>query len=157
MPWNRIEGAFLRCSQKLYVVAVSVTGNRALAEDAVHEALVSVVASGAQPADIEAYLCRSVRNQALRYRKDQQRWVGDPAEFLAVRDDASADPEQGVVLQELVGALERLSKDHSETVVMHVFGGMTFREIAELRELPLNTVTSWYRRAIAKLREEVTQ
>jgi RNA polymerase sigma factor (sigma-70 family) len=49
-------------------------------------------------------------------------------------------------------ALDTLPEDERETIVHHLYAGLTFREIAEMRDAPLGTVTSWYQRGIARLR-----
>jgi RNA polymerase sigma-70 factor (ECF subfamily) len=151
VPWKRIESAFHRCSHKLFVTALAVTGNRPLAEDAVHEALVAIVTSQAVPDNPEAYLCRCVRNQALRYVKDRRRYVTDVSEFLVT----DSDPESIALMHQVCRALDRLGVEQRETIVLHTFGGMSFREIAELQEISINTVASWYRRGIAALKDGV--
>jgi len=50
-----------------------------------------------------------------------------------------------------------LSEDESETIVQHLYGNLTFREIAEIREAPLGTITSWYQRGLEKLRAELEE
>ncbi|MGE0712529.1 MAG: RNA polymerase sigma factor [Planctomycetota bacterium] len=53
-------------------------------------------------------------------------------------------------------ALERLSEEQREVIVLAMWGGYTQREAAELLELPLGTVKSRQRAALAKLRDLVT-
>jgi RNA polymerase sigma factor (sigma-70 family) len=53
---------------------------------------------------------------------------------------------------ELPQLLTQLSEDERETIVLKVFDGMTFQEIADLREASSNTVASWYRRGMEKLK-----
>lgn len=158
MHWKEAEAVFNRCSRKLYVIAMGVTGNRRMAEDAVHEAILAVVSSGASPRNLEAYLCRCVRNEALRLAADRQRFVADVSEFLnGTVDTRTAEPEEEAFVRQVCEAMDALTRDQRETIVMHVFGGMTFREISEIRQTPLSTVTSWYRRGIASLRTGVLE
>ena len=45
-----------------------------------------------------------------------------------------------------------LSDDERETIVQHLYADLTFQEIADLRERPIGTIASWYRRGIEKLK-----
>jgi RNA polymerase sigma-70 factor, ECF subfamily len=49
--------------------------------------------------------------------------------------------------------LETLHPDHRITLVMRYYHEMTFDEIAEIMNKPMNTVKSWHHRALLKLRE----
>lgn len=156
MRWNKAEAVFNRCSRKLYIIAMGVTANRPMAEDAVHQALVSVLTTRPDPANLEAYLCRCVRNEALRSVTGQRRYIPDADEFLAETvESETPDPEAEAFLRQVCEAMRFLSQDQRETIVMHVFGGLTFKEISEVREAPLGTVTSWYRRGIDSLKNGV--
>lgn len=50
-------------------------------------------------------------------------------------------------------ALERLPPEQREVVTLKIWGDLTFREIAETLEVPLNTVASRYRYALERLKE----
>jgi len=52
----------------------------------------------------------------------------------------------------LKNALETLHPDHRSIIVMHYHEEMTFQEIANVIDKPMNTVKSWHRRALSKLR-----
>jgi RNA polymerase sigma-70 factor (ECF subfamily) len=49
-----------------------------------------------------------------------------------------------------------LPAEQREVLLLHVWGDLTFREIAEILDLPANTVASRYRYALAKLRRVLT-
>ena len=158
MRWKEMEAVFDRCGRKLYIIAMGVTGSRPMAEDAVHQALVAVLSSASNPENMEAYLCRCVRNEALRFVNGQKRFIPDADEFLTegIESD-SPDPEGEAFLRQVCEAMTYLPDDQRETIVMHVFGGLTFREISEVRGVPMGTVTSWYRRGIASLKKGVLE
>ena len=50
--------------------------------------------------------------------------------------------------------LARLPEEQREVIMLKVYAGLTFKEIAETLELSANTVASRYRYAIERLREE---
>jgi RNA polymerase sigma-70 factor (ECF subfamily) len=156
MRWKEIDAVFERSARKLYIIAMGVTGNRAMAEDAVHQALISVRSSDSVPRNPEAYLCRCVRHEALKAKAGRKKYVPDASEFLAEAVDSdSPRPEEDTIVQQVCDAMDALSSNQREAIVMHIFGGLTFREISEIREAPLGTVTSWYRRGMASLRTRV--
>jgi len=106
--------------------------------------------------DLKSYVFRAVRNAAL----DQLRNFGPPREPLPdyVFDPASgpaASVEDADFKRQVVELLARLSPDERETIVQHLYGDLTFQEIATLREAPLGTVVSWYRRGLEKLKRKL--
>jgi RNA polymerase sigma-70 factor (ECF subfamily) len=54
-------------------------------------------------------------------------------------------------------ALAGLPKDQAEVLVMKVWGGLTFGQIATALDVSANTIASRYRYAISKLREQLVE
>ena len=131
---------------ELYAYALSITRNREGAEDALHGAFASVLRQGKRPRELRPYMFRVVRNAALDLVRDDVRRNGKPL-FLA---EPAHEPRLALVLED---ALYGLNDDERETVVLKIYGRLTLREIAESRQVSINTVGSWYRRGIDKLRE----
>ena len=71
-------------------------------------------------------------------------------------DSAPSDPEQWLIASErralLNGALAELPYEQREVIVLHLQGGMTFREIAREQGASINTAVSRYRYGLDKLR-----
>ena len=90
---------------------------------------------------------RSARNEALRFlarRGQEARRQASAAELFleAASDDASRRD-----LAELVArGLDGLSSLEREVVELKIYGGLTFREIAQVIEAPLQTAASRYRK-----------
>jgi RNA polymerase sigma-70 factor (ECF subfamily) len=55
-----------------------------------------------------------------------------------------------------VKILETLHPDYRTTLIMRYHQEMTFDEIAQVMNRPMNTVKSWHHRALSKLRELLT-
>lgn len=99
--------------------------------------------------DGRSWLLTVARNHAANEYKKNRRTV-------AVSDDAlaaiggSSPPYDG-------GAFEALNRalgvDERKVVVLHVFWGFKHREIAKTLQMPIGTVTSKYKTAIAKMRQ----
>ena len=54
--------------------------------------------------------------------------------------------------EELETALAGLTTAEREILELHVYGGLTFREMAEVTETPPGNIATRYRSAVAKLR-----
>lgn len=136
--------------RQLYSYAVSITGNRESAEDAIHGVFERLLRRGGLPADLRPYVFRCVRNAALdsvrrtRLRRDS---IFDVAEAI----DPGGEPPS-FRLDEVDRWLQTLSPDERETIVLKIYNDFTFQQIAELRHVPLQTVASWYRRGLEDLR-----
>ena len=52
----------------------------------------------------------------------------------------------------MTNALARLPMEQRETIVLHLNGGMKFKEISQLQKMPLSTVQGRYRYGLDKLR-----
>ena len=154
-----LDRIYRECRQQLFTYALSIVRCPERAEDAIHEAFCKLIRLAPRTGDLKAYVFRSVRNAALdelrRHSAPARESVGDwivdpdpdPAEAAADRDFA----------RRVAAALLDLSEDERETIVLRVYGDLTFREIAELREAPLGTITTWYQRGIKKLRSLVEE
>ncbi len=126
------------------------------AEDALQETFLALLDRGRgvlSIASVEAYLLGIARHQAGRRRHARS------------RDDVRAD-ESEAGLESAGGSvapvspdgltcrryLSQLPPEQAEVVVLKVWYGLTFAEIAERMRQPSNTVASRYRYALEKLR-----
>jgi RNA polymerase sigma-70 factor (ECF subfamily) len=136
--------------QQLYTYAVSITGNRESAEDAIHSAFEHLLQRAFLPAELRPYAFRCVRNAALdglRRNKVRRDSIFDPS------DAQIGDPlHSGFGPGELEQWLLLLSPDEREAIVLKVYNDFSFQQISDLRDAPLPTVASWYRRGLEKLR-----
>jgi RNA polymerase sigma-70 factor (ECF subfamily) len=131
--------------------AKALTRNAEDAEDALQGAMVRVAAN---PRALTrawhpwAYLLRIVRNEALKivHRKRAEQFVSLVAEAWS-EDQLDEGDSRRFVRQ----ALERLPANQSEVVVLKIWEGMTFAEIAVVLEESPNTAASRYRYALQKL------
>lgn len=57
--------------------------------------------------------------------------------------------------QSVRDAVDELPEPQKQVLVMKLYGGLTFDEIAQANEEPLSTVASRYRRALEKLKDEL--
>ncbi len=134
--------------------ALSILRNRQDAEDVMHDAFLRIYqsASGYRPMGkpmgwtltIVRNLCYN-RFRAGRINED----IADYADLLPAKDD---DVTQRLVLQE---ALSILDFEERQIVILHALTGLKHREIAEILEMPVGTVTSKYKRSLKKMRDSM--
>jgi RNA polymerase sigma factor (sigma-70 family) len=131
-------------------------GRQLFTEDAIHEAFCRGFRLTHVPRNLKAYMFRSVRNAAIDQLRQKRKTSSLSEDYIF---DSSAGPsevaEQRQFKRRVAEALLKISEDERETIVQHLYADLTFQEIADLRERPIGTVTSWYRRGLAKLKEHL--
>lgn len=149
-----IESLYRQHGAALLLFASAITGERSRAQDAVHQVFLKLLAngnlSGAQ--DKKAYLFACTRNAVLNERKFQDRHEpleADAAWFSPPDRDLAGE-------RDLRRGLAALPNDQREIVVLHIWGDLTFAQIADLLRISPNTAASRYRYALRKLREEMS-
>jgi RNA polymerase sigma-70 factor (ECF subfamily) len=150
---------YMKYKDKLLTVAVSLLHDVYAAEDVLHDVFVSFAGSARRlelRVSLRNYLIISVVNRVHdRYRKKKHHTVElDKAGQIS---SDSHDPERSAVFSEevqlLTDALFQLPLEQRETIILHLNGGMKFKEIANIQHIPLSTVQGRYRYGIDKLRK----
>ncbi len=141
------------CADPLHHYLTARLGSRDAGADVVQSAFLRAVKSRRRFRGVEnpvAYLFQIARNEAARAAK-RNRNVGQPltADELFAADDVRGQQEDAEVV---TSALARLNAADRELVELKIFGGLTFREIADVAGLPQGTVATRYRRALESLR-----
>ena len=155
---HRSERAFFdTCWPVLWRTAYTVTGNRALAEDAAQAAIVSVFATldrfdATRP--LEPWIRRIATNAALselRRANRSRRLVHDGEPY------SDAPSSDAVAASELRREVGRLDDDHRLVVVLYYWLEYSIPDIAELLGIPQGTVASRRARALEKLRARLEE
>lgn len=157
--FNQLERLFASHHREFFVAALSVTRNGAAAEDVVHDALLAVAALDKPPENMKAYLFRVIRNKALLANKEAQRAesVGLELDYLNALSLKEFDGEQRLFLEQAIAKMESLEVNQQQVLLLKFFADLSFREIAEVMDCPLNTVSSWYRRGLQQLQENLNE
>lgn len=143
------------CGNQLHHYLVGRLGSRETADEVLQETFLRLARSHKRFALVEnpvAYAFTVARNEALRKRQRQGRERGFLSAVdlfeIAGRDDGQSRESAEVVAQ----ALSRVSEEQREVIELKIYGGLTFREIAEVTGVPQGTVATRYRAAIGRLR-----
>lgn len=158
---TELEDIYRENRQGLYALALSITRIPEEAEDAVHDAIMKLARKGIRPeGNFRAYVYTTVRNTALdklRYKKRRN----EQPESLFVTEQAITEttPEKNIATKErdthLRKMIDELPDKQKETLVMKIYGGLTFEQIAQALKEPLSTVSSRYARTLKSLKSEV--
>jgi RNA polymerase sigma-70 factor, ECF subfamily len=148
---DTIETLYRQHGSALLLFASAITGERSRAQDTVHQVFLKLIENGnlRHAENEKAYLFACVRNAALNDMKARQHDVAlddEPAWFAPPNQD---DAEE----LNLRRALCALPDDQRQVTILHLWGELTFSQIADLLSISSNTVASRYRYAIDKLRK----
>jgi RNA polymerase sigma-70 factor (ECF subfamily) len=133
--------------------------SRADAEDIVQDAFVRFWPRRRRVADAKAYLYRCVMRCAADWFRAQQR---RRARERAAARSPSQEHEplfrrhpQAAERQALIeAALSQLPPEQRDVLVLKIWAGLTFAQIARVLDVPQNTAASRYRYAIESLRKD---
>jgi RNA polymerase sigma-70 factor, ECF subfamily len=153
-PLEWLAGLYRQNRRQLYLIAWSVLRQPELAEDAVHAAFVGLARLAAPPREPRPYAFRAVRNAAVDLLAARARRREEPIEAAADPPATIAHQDAEQLVDAVRQAIERLEPAGREAIELHLKAGLTFQEIADLTGEPLSTVSSRYRRALARIREQ---
>jgi RNA polymerase sigma-70 factor (ECF subfamily) len=128
------------------------------AQDVVQEAYLRAIrfAGGFRGGDSRSWILAIVRNTAFTWLKSNRH--EPPSEFRETAHQEAADEtglEAGALRKAdtamIRAALEELNDEFREVIVMRDIEGLSYKEIAEVADIPIGTVMSRLARARAKL------
>lgn len=145
-------------------VAAALLVDHGGVEDVFHDVFVDFARSAGRfrlSGSLRGFLSVCVANRARDMNRSRQR---RPAADLAEASGRTASengPEQEALARERAAAIESalmaLPDEQREVLVLHLQGWMTFRQIAELREISVNTAVSRYRYGLQKVRSALEE
>jgi len=136
--------------------AVALTGNAALADDLVQDAIERAIRRSSQLRDLRrlpGWLRRILHNLYVdEIRRGRGR--GKEQDIAELADDLalSVAAYDGGAIREFVRALALLSLEHRQILLLAGLEEMNYREIAQELDIPIGTVMSRLARAREKLR-----
>jgi RNA polymerase sigma-70 factor (ECF subfamily) len=148
---------YQRYKQDLFLLALSLLRDAHGAEDTIQDVFTRFARNGSQfhlTGSLRSYLLVCVANRARNHFRNDQRHHRAESRY-AMPDDIE-EPEPRVIGNEQMAQLERamdhLSYEQREAVLLHTHGQMTFSAIAENLNVSVNTAKSRYRYGIENLR-----
>jgi RNA polymerase sigma-70 factor, ECF subfamily len=151
---------YTHTSAKLFGVCLRILRDRAEAEEALQEVYVKIwqradryVASNYSPISWLVAVARNHCLDMLRGRKPQSEEIDVALEVA----DAGPTPEDSAVdtgeRSRIDSCLAELEPDRADAVRGAYLDGYTYEELAARYKVPLNTMRTWLRRSLLRLRE----
>ena len=147
-------------SPKLFGVCLRILRDRAQAEDALQEIYIKIWrrAGGfaTDRASPMAWLVTIARNHAIDVIRARRPATVDIDEEFSLADPGP-DPESHALNtsdgRQIENCLSELEADRAQAVVAAYVEGSSYHELAEKYSVPLNTMRTWLRRSLMKLKE----
>ena len=166
--WRRGEeeafaALYARYRRPLFLYLLSLVGQVETAEDLLQETFVRLLrrrpgqVNGA--GSLRPYLATIARNQATDWARRQKRdtrarrAIGRDRLFAQKPSDATAE----LTAEEASELLWHLPPAQRETVILRIYLGCSFAQIARVTAVPLNTAVSRYRYGLEKIRDALQE
>jgi RNA polymerase sigma-70 factor (ECF subfamily) len=140
-------------------LAASMLADAAAAEDIVQDVFVrfaGLARTFRLTGSLKSYLATCVANAARNRLKAAARRSVTGLDVVGDLASEAESPERWVTYSEdfrrVRDGMGRLPAEQREVVTLHLYGDMTFREIAEFQQTSIKTVQSRYRYGLNKLR-----
>jgi RNA polymerase sigma-70 factor (ECF subfamily) len=147
-------------SAKLFGVCLRVLNDRSEAEEALQEVFVKVWTKADRFAVSElspiSWLVAVARNHAIDRLRTRKLPAADLDAAMEVADDRPSPETLAVAGGEsdrIYQCLDELEQDRAAAVRGAYLNGESYAELAERHSVPLNTMRTWLRRSLLKLRE----
>lgn len=147
-------------SAKLFGVCLRVLNDRAEAEEALQEVFVKVWTKADRFAASElspiSWLVAVARHHAIDRVRARRRPVADIDAAVDIADPAPGPEAMAVAGSEaarIAACLDELDEQRAAAVRGAYLKGESYAELAERHGVPLNTMRTWLRRSLLKLRE----
>ncbi len=147
-------------SSKLFGICLRVLKDRADAEDVLQDVYVKIWrnadryrANGLSPMTWLITVARNGAIDRLRARKAPAERIEDHAGLA----DGSPSPEAAAIATSeaarIVACLDQLDADRAAAVRGAYLDGMSYADLAARHDVPLNTMRTWLRRSLLKLKD----
>jgi RNA polymerase sigma-70 factor (ECF subfamily) len=147
---QQVEKLYRDLAPALVAYARSLGFDHGSSEDIVHRTFLALMEMHTLPNEPRPYLFRAVRNGCLNQHREH-------AKHSEMPDDTPwFEGKDRIAELDLRRSLAQLPEDQREVLMLHVWGGLTFDEIASALAIPANTAASRYRYALAALKRAMT-
>ena len=145
----------------LLALAISLSNDRTLAEDVLHDVFVSFAQYAVKlhlRTSLKSYLSSCIANR-VRNLKSQKNSQHEQGRTIGNSEYDCNEPVKQAILTEqskrIETALSELPYQQREVIILHLHSQMKFKEIAELQGESINTIQSRYRYGLEKLRSQL--
>lgn len=151
-------------SPKLFGISLRILKDKQEAEDVLQEVFVKIWHNADRyaphVASPQAWMNAVTRNLAIDSLRRRKPGGGDLDAAEDPADDGLNPEETAIMRSEgrlIAACLAELDPDRASAVRLAYVEGESYLELADRFDLPLNTIRSWLRRSLIKLRECLTR
>lgn len=154
------KALYAATAPKLFAVTLRILKDRSDAEEALQEIYVKVwqraeryVEDHGSPMAWLASIARNHSIDIIRARKPTSSSIDDAFDIAsgdASPEDVAVNASEG---KRIEGCMNELESDKADAVKRAYVEGLSYQELAEIYNVPLNTMRTWLRRSLLKLRE----
>jgi RNA polymerase sigma-70 factor (ECF subfamily) len=158
---DALREVYALTSSKLFGICLRVAQDADTAEEILQDVYLKIWRRAASfqsgRASPITWMCTVARNAAIDWRRSHrpQLMVGD--EHIAGIADDREDAEQAITAAEdraqIFQCIEQLGAKQRDAIRSAFFDGLTYAELAVVRNVPLGTMKSWVRRGLAQLKD----
>ena len=147
-------------SAKLFAIALRILKDRAEAEEALQEIFIKVwqradryQADQSSPMTWLGTIARNHAIDVIRARKPQASDIDEAFDLASPEPGPEAAAINASEGNRIEGCMKTLESDRAEAVRRAYVEGLSYQELADIYKIPLNTMRTWLRRSLLKLRE----
>lgn len=155
---NALEELYHETKAAIYGFSLTITKNPADSEDVLQETYLKIWANADRytakgtPMSWILMIAKNLSLMKLREKKRHQDLEPEEWDMEFHIPDSAGNTEDRHLLE---AALNLLTLEEREIILLHAVSGLKHREIAELLDMALATVLSKYHRALKKLRKYI--
>ena len=150
--------------RKLFGVCLRVLNNRSDAEEVLQEVYIriwhkadSYAVTGHSPMTWLITVARNLSIDRLRTRKMQMQDIDAVFDLADVRPGPEDQAVASSQRSQIGACLAELPQDRADAVRQAYLDGETYKDLAARHGVPLNTMRTWLRRSLQKLKECLTR
>jgi len=146
-------------SSKLFSVCLNVLHDQQAAEDALQDSYIKIWkkadsyhTNGMSPMTWLITIARNTAIDRLRTNRNDHNAIDEVPELVDEANGPQAHSEQLSEQSRIAQCLEELENEKAEAVCGAYLHGLSYAELATRYNVPLNTVRTWLRRSLLKLK-----
>lgn len=158
---DALREIYLKYKDNLLTIAAALLHDSTAAEDILHDVFITLAKVAKRlelRVNLKNYLIASISNRIKdKYRKKSHNMIEleSAGQIISTSDNPEQTAILGEEIQHLLDALYSLPFEQREVIILHLTGGLKFREIATMLDISASTVQGRYRYGIAKLKSEL--
>lgn len=143
-------------SSRLFGYFYRLTGSRDDSNELLSELFLKIVEKigACRPETFEAWLFKMASNLFMDYiraKKRHEKMLNQAAK--EIQTETQPDRTDSLLTDKLTKQLQRLDAETAEIIVMRYYSGLSFEELAKIRNEPIGTCLSKVHRGLEKLRQ----